>query len=83
MVFQIFDVTAYGGLRQVHSLPGPGKALMLDDFAKYIKLPEIHPVVRLSAKRSIQVIRYLLLVICLRGLNSVLIYHQLSDSINE
>ena len=59
MVFQIFDVTADGGLRQVHGLPGHGKALKLDNFAKYIKLPEIHQVVRLSAKRSIQVIRYL------------------------
>ena len=44
MVFQIFDVTADGGLRQVHGLPGHGKVLKLDNFAKYIKLPEIHQV---------------------------------------
>jgi hypothetical protein len=36
MVFQILDMTAYGGLREMNGFSGSGKAFKLDDFAEYI-----------------------------------------------
>ena len=36
MIFQILDMTAYGGLREANGGSGPGEAFALDDLAEYI-----------------------------------------------
>jgi hypothetical protein len=83
MIFQVFDVAANGWLREMYCFSGFGKAFMFDDFAENMELPKIHQYIRLSAQRSIQVIRYRLFVIYTSGIESVLTYHLQSKTNNE
>jgi hypothetical protein len=46
MNFQLFDVAANGGLREVHCFSGFGKAFKFNDFTKDMELPEIHRFIR-------------------------------------